>query len=711
MTKKILIDDDPNVTRMVILHNHHLEHIELEIKNRKSLVRNIYLARIDNFDSSLDAFFVDYGGLRNGMLSRDDVYSPQCLLTIHGDPPTQSTPVDQQETSLPASCVQDLPKEGDLVLPKEGDMVLVQIARDEYGEKKGAKVTMRTSLIGRYYTMNLYQTNANTSPEERFSLTAIGKDADESDKQREQQALLEKEKYIQDMVSRHSNEKVPRLVYEEANVIQRALRDYYTKEIQTVLIQGEQGYRLAKEFIRNFSDVTHVEHYNERIPLFHHEKDSSLKSVEQQVQELLDPTISLPSGGTIVINRTEALTAIDVNSGKTKSTHEESSALKTNIEAAQEISRHIRLRNLGGLFVIDFINMGNNHEYHSQVKNKLKEAMKSDSVEYKIGHFDKKFGLLPLSRQRLGPGVYDYYLKACQYCQGNGNIRPFDAIFYDILWHIEQQAYSKIRELQITLPMQHIMDFLVNHRRQSLSEMEQRLDIKISVKADDTLLPHQFDISPIPKSQHHKFQDYPSPSVVYKGTKKGTKISSYSKSLVSSSHSAPQEERTSSQEERTSLLKRKGGFLKRKRPLLKRKGPLLKRKGRFLKRKCLLRKSVLKNTKPLLHKYSPKREKRLLKKKRRFLKRKGRFLKRKCLLRKSVLKNTKPLLYKRSPKRKRRLLKKKRHFLKRTLFKNKKIPFKRGLFCKPMDATHKRTLVYGGKILLSPMMVAYRDNA
>ena len=280
----------------------------------------------------------------------------------------------------------------------------------------------------------------------------------------------------------------PTLVYEEANLIKRSIRDLYTKDIEEIFIEGEEGYRTAKEFIRMLmpSHAKNIKRYRDpAIPLFHRYQ------VESQLDAMHNPEVRLKSGGYVVINPTEALVSIDVNSGRaTRERNIEETAYKTNLEAADEIARQLRLRDLAGLIVIDFIDMSVT-KYQRTVEKRLKEAMRADRARIQIGRISA-FGLLELSRQRLRPSLFEASTKACPHCNGTGSIRSIESTALHVLRSIEEEGIRRGNaELTLTVPGD-VALYILNQKRPMLTDIEARYNFRIMVLADDSLVAPEF---------------------------------------------------------------------------------------------------------------------------------------------------------------------------------------------------------------------------
>src|SRR5690606_4957900 len=227
----------------------------------------------------------------------------------------------------------------------------------------------------------------------------------------------------------------PALIYEEGNLIKRAIRDIYSRDMDEILVEGEEGYKIAKNFIKLLmpSHAKKVQHYKEAIPLFHRYQ------VEGQLDSMYSPVVHLKSGGYIVINPTEALVSIDVNSGRATREHNiEETALRTNLEAAEEVARQLRLRDMAGLIVIDFIDMEDRRN-NREVERRLKECLKHDRARIQVGRISG-FGLMEMSRQRLRPGLLEASTRPCPHCEGTGIVRSVESSALHALRAIEEEG-------------------------------------------------------------------------------------------------------------------------------------------------------------------------------------------------------------------------------------------------------------------------------
>jgi ribonuclease E len=390
---------------------------------------------------------------------------------------------------------------------KRRQIMLVQVAKEERGNK-GAALTTYLSLAGRYCVL-MPNTNRGggvsrkiTSLPDRRRLKDIleeldipegmgvivrtaGAERSKAEIKRDYEYLLRLWNEIRDLTLRST---APALIYEEANLIKRSIRDHYTRDIDEVLVEGEEGYRTAKAFMRTLmpSHAKRVQPYRDpQIGLFHRFQ------VESQIDAIHSPVAQLRSGGYLVINQTEALVAIDVNSGRsTRERNIEETALRTNLEAAEEIARQLRLRDLAGLIVIDFIDM-EEHRNQIAIERRLKEALKNDRARIQVGRISP-FGLLEMSRQRLRPSLAETSTQPCPHCGGTGFIRSVESTALHVLRSIEEEGIRRrSAEICVYVPTT-VALYVLNQKRDSLNQIESRYTLRVMVARDDSLIPPAF---------------------------------------------------------------------------------------------------------------------------------------------------------------------------------------------------------------------------
>ncbi|MEO1613896.1 MAG: ribonuclease E/G, partial [Pseudomonadota bacterium] len=284
----------------------------------------------------------------------------------------------------------------------------------------------------------------------------------------------------------------PALIYEEGSLIKRSIRDLYGREIDAILVDGDDAYREAKDYMKMLmpSHAKNVQPYKDGTPLF------SKFGVESHLAAMFNPTVQLKSGGYIVIGITEALVAIDVNSGRSTREHSiEETALKTNLEAADEVARQLRLRDLAGLIVIDFIDMDENRNNRA-VEKRMKDRLKDDRARIQVGRISA-FGLMEMSRQRLRPGMVEMMTAPCPHCHGTGIVRAPDSVALAILREVEEEAVKgRSRQIKILAPVQ-IANYLINQKRQHIASIEERYDVEVLIEGDVMLISPDYKIEKV----------------------------------------------------------------------------------------------------------------------------------------------------------------------------------------------------------------------
>jgi len=466
MEKNLYIDaSHPDETRIVLKSEKHIEEYEYENKNTLNLKSNIYLGKVSRVEPSLQAAFINYGRVRHGFLAFNDIQTDYYQIP-HDDKETLKKKEEELRKELKEASkkIEEEPEKLDIennpnsvglnlnenntseknqnvssnnsdelnVLKKRhgikrykiqevikpGQIILVQILKNERGQK-GAALSTFISIAGKYTVLMPNTAKGGGisrkiyNPEERKKIRNILQEIDipetmglivrtaGSNKTRNEinKDLTNTINIWEEIKKRAINSIAPTLIHEEGDIIKRTLRDLFDNNTTNIIIEGNEGYQRAKSFMKLLTpkDSKFIKKYRGNIPLFHS------VGIEEKLNKIFEPVVHLPSGGYLVINPTEALISIDINSGKsTKETNIERTALVTNLEAAEEISRQIRMRNLSGLIVIDFIDMFNYH-HKRMVERKLKEKMKSDRARIQLSKISN-FGLLEMSRQRLGEG-------------------------------------------------------------------------------------------------------------------------------------------------------------------------------------------------------------------------------------------------------------------------------------------------------------------
>jgi ribonuclease E len=391
---------------------------------------------------------------------------------------------------------------------KRRQVMLVQVVKEERGNK-GAALTTYLSLAGRYSVLmpntarggGISRKITNAADRKRLKeitadlevpqgmgviLRTAGASRTKAEVKRDFEYLMRLWESVRTLTLESS---APCLVYEEGSLIKRTIRDLYNKDIDEVLVAGDNAYREAKDFMKMImpSHAKNVKPYSEEQPLF------SKYSVEAQLDQMFSPTVTLPSGGYIVINPTEALVSIDVNSGRSTKEHNiEDTALQTNLEAAEEVARQLRLRDLAGLIVIDFIDMMENRSNRA-VERKLKDCLKDDRARIQVGRISH-FGLMEMSRQRIRFGVVESSTHKCPICDGTGLVRSTESLALMIMRHIEDHVLRKQgQSINVRVPVE-VALYILNFKRETLSQLEVRNNLSITITADGKMTGHQFAI-------------------------------------------------------------------------------------------------------------------------------------------------------------------------------------------------------------------------
>ncbi|MDT8343935.1 MAG: Rne/Rng family ribonuclease, partial [Thermohalobaculum sp.] len=391
---------------------------------------------------------------------------------------------------------------------KVRQIMLVQVVKEERGNK-GAALTTYLSLAGRYCVLmpntargggisrkivsaadrkRLREIVAEFDVPEGMGLIVrtAGAERTRPEIKRDYEFLLRQWEQVRELTLKSS---APCLIYEEGSLIKRTIRDIYSKDIEAILVEGEGGYREAKDYMKMLmpSHAKNVQLYAENVPLF------IRYQVEGYLNGMFSPVVQLKSGGYIVIGITEALVAIDVNSGRsTREGSIEETATKTNLEAADEVARQLRLRDLAGLIVIDFIDMEDSRNIRA-VEKRMKDRLKNDRARIQVGRISG-FGLMEMSRQRLRPGMLEATTQPCPHCHGQGIIRSDENMSLAILREIEEEGVrARSAEVGVTVPVE-IANYLINYKRRNLASIEERYNMVINVFGDATLLTPNYKI-------------------------------------------------------------------------------------------------------------------------------------------------------------------------------------------------------------------------
>ncbi|MCT7375427.1 ribonuclease E/G [Chelativorans salis] len=384
---------------------------------------------------------------------------------------------------------------------KRRQILLVQVVKEERGNK-GAALTTYLSLAGRYSVLMPNTARGGgisrkiTNAQDRKRLKDVVKNLDVPEgmgvilrtagANRTKAEIKRDYDYLMRLWEKVRNltlESIaPALVYEEGSLIKRSVRDLYNKDIDEILVSGEDGYREAKDFMRMLmpSHAKVVQPYRDTVPIF------ARNGIEGQLDKMLQPQVTLKSGGYVIINQTEALVAIDVNSGRSTKEHSiEDTALQTNLEAAEEVARQLRLRDLAGLIVIDFIDMEENRNNRA-VEKRLKECLKNDRARIQVGRISH-FGLLEMSRQRIRTSVLESTMQPCPHCGGTGHVRSESSVALLVVRSIEEYLLKDARnDITVRTPSSTAL-YLLNHKRSNLVELENRFGVTITVETDEEL--------------------------------------------------------------------------------------------------------------------------------------------------------------------------------------------------------------------------------
>ncbi len=538
MSTRMLIDArHPEETRVAVIRGNRVEEFDYESIAKQQLKGNIYLAKVTRVEPSLQACFVEYGGNRHGFLAFSEIHPDyyqipvadrEALLAAEAE----EVAAEAQEVAAEGEEVAEAGRESAAVedgeeaeveqvsgedvedeaserrrlsalrrryriqeVIKRRQILLVQVVKEERGSK-GAALTTYLSLAGRYCVLmpnsfhggGISRKIANQADRKKLKsvmsaldipegmgciIRTAGLNRTRAEIKRDFDYLL---RLWDEIRERTLNSVAPALIHEEANLIRRSIRDLYSRDIDEVLVEGEEGYRTAKEFMKLLtpSHASRVKHYKERIPLFYRYQ------VESQLEAMYSPVVQLPAGGYLVIDQTEALVAIDVNSGRSTKEHNiEETALKTNLEAAEEIARQLRLRDLAGLIVIDFIDM-EDRANNRAVEKRLKDALRHDRARIQVGRISS-FGLLEMSRQRLRPNLLEASMVNCPRCGGAGVVRSTESAALAILRALEEEGiHGRSSAVTVRAP-EDVASYILNQKRSVLSHLERQYEFHIGV--------------------------------------------------------------------------------------------------------------------------------------------------------------------------------------------------------------------------------------
>ncbi|WP_260482344.1 Rne/Rng family ribonuclease [Sphingomicrobium flavum] len=548
MSTRMLIDArHPEETRVAVTNGNRIEEFDFESSEHKQLKGNIYLAKVTRVEPSLQAAFVDYGGNRHGFLAFSEIHPDyyqipksdrEALLAEeaehaaeeqrlreegddlepidghHDDDGKDDRPDEPDEAGtgsdaspVDESAVHEVRKKRQALrrrykiqdVIQRRQVLLVQVVKEERGNK-GAALTTYLSLAGRYCVLmpntshggGISRKISNGSDRKRLKQimsdlnlpTSMGLIVRTAGLSRTKTEIKRDFDYLarlwDEIREKTLKSAAPALIYRDSDLVKRAIRDLYSREISEVLVEGDDGYTAARRFMKLLmpSHVKRVKQYDEPTPIF------QKYGIEDQLSGMYNPVVQLKSGGYLVINPTEALVSIDINSGRSTREHNiEQTAFQTNLEAAAEIARQLKLRDMAGLVVIDFIDMEQN-SHGRKVEKAMKEALKNDRARIQVGRISS-FGLMEMSRQRLRTGVLEASTHSCPHCDGTGLMRTASSSGLSALRMIEDEA-ARGKGNRILLRAGHeAAIFLLNKKRAELAEVEQRFGVIVEVTIDE----------------------------------------------------------------------------------------------------------------------------------------------------------------------------------------------------------------------------------
>lgn len=554
MSKSMLIDaTHAEETRVVVLNGNAVEEFDFEVKSRKQLRGNIYLAKVTRVEPSLQAAFVEYGGNRQGFLAFNEIHPDyyqipmadrEALIAELAEQAKANNASDDDSNELEDDS-DELPENEYRIrqhlirrykiqeVIKRRQIMLIQVVKEERGNK-GAALTTYLSLAGRYCVLmpntarggGISRKITNATDRKRLKAVAqslevpqgMGLIVRTAGAKRTKQELKRDYDYLlrvwENIRETTLQSNAPALIYEEEDLVKRAIRDMFDKDFETVLVEGDEGYRSAKDFIRMLmpSQAKKVQLYRANAPLFNR------YGVEDILSNIYSPTVPLRSGGYLVINQTEALVAIDVNSGKsTKERNIEATALKTNLEAADEAARQMRLRDLAGLVVIDFIDM-DEPKNNRAVEKRLKDALSEDRARVQMGKISM-FGLMEISRQRRRTGVLEGTTVICPHCEGMGRVRSTDSAALAAMRQIDLEAMQNgAGVIQVKLPIA-VALYILNEKQEHLAKLRIEWGLKVNIEVDNdmtllelnitrTVFAHEVDFVPPERPEPPKIDSY-----------------------------------------------------------------------------------------------------------------------------------------------------------------------------------------------------------
>jgi ribonuclease E len=497
VSKKMLMNVmHPEEARVAIVHDGRLMELNIEITGKEQTKGNIYKGVVLRVEPGLQAAFVDIGRAKPGFLQMGE---------LHPD-------FWQWRDDVPEDQRKRRPRIQEVL--RRGQELLVQVEKDER-DHKGSALTSYISLPGRYMVLMPGSDSTGISRKveqegERKKLKefaagmkipegigyiirteAVGRSAEELQKD------LENLLAMYDSIKKSAAEiKGAGEVYQDRGLIIRSIRDYFSDDIDEVLVDSKEAYREAKEFFRETMPKCEklVKLHKEKRPIF------SRFQLEEQIDQIYEKRVPLPSGGSLIIEPTEALVSIDVNSGKSSGERGiEDTAFKTNMEAAEEVARQLRLRDLGGLIVIDFIDMRENRHNH-EVEKTLKQALKMDKARVNLGRISE-FGMLEMSRQRIAKTLNDAIHLECPHCEGRGKVKSVEAMALSFLRKVHgAAAKGTISEVHGGLPLE-VAYYLLNRKKRELAQIENDYEIEVTVKGKTSYLLNQLELETVKREK------------------------------------------------------------------------------------------------------------------------------------------------------------------------------------------------------------------
>ncbi|GIR63251.1 MAG: hypothetical protein CM15mP67_13540 [Alphaproteobacteria bacterium] len=523
MTKRILIDaSNDQETRIASIQNDIIEDFEYEVVGKKQLRGNVYLARVSRVEPSLQAAFVEYGGNRQGFLAFSEIHPDYYRIPVEDRAKlleTVSKEVsddDEIQINNDENVDDEFQENKDFKKIKnklyknykiqevisKGQIILVQIVKEERGNK-GAALTSYLSLAGRYCVLmpntprggGISRKISTSTDRQRLKKVLEGLNLDKGmaliiRTAGSKRTKVEIKRDFQNLISMWEDIKnktiksnAPNLIHDEGSIIKRAVRDMYNSDVEEILVQGELAFKTCKSYMKSLmpSHTKKIHQYtDDQVLLF------QKFGIDTQLSDIFKPIVNLKSGGYLVINHTEALVAVDVNSGKaTRERSIEKTAFQTNLEAAEEFARQAKLRDLSGLIVIDFIDM-EDYKNRNTIERKLKEAFKQDRARIQIGEISS-FGLLELSRQRLRLSVSETTTEVCNFCGGVGRIQSSEVTSMQILREAED-SLVKNNQNEISISIHSSMSaYILNNKKQNIFDIENRHKAKIIFNIDNNL--------------------------------------------------------------------------------------------------------------------------------------------------------------------------------------------------------------------------------